>query len=68
MLVARLAHLVIGCVVNMVSTIDYCYKLKTKETIFFLNFLEYYYDWIEGEDAPMNSELKDANGKCNFFF
>ncbi|XP_015764173.1 PREDICTED: uncharacterized protein LOC107343132 isoform X3 [Acropora digitifera] len=30
---------------------------------------EYYYDWIENDDAPMNSELKNANdpGRCKFF-
>ena len=38
------------------------------EIISFLNFLEYYYDWIEKDDAPMNSELKNANGKCSLFF
>ncbi|XP_015764171.1 PREDICTED: uncharacterized protein LOC107343132 isoform X1 [Acropora digitifera] len=30
---------------------------------------EYYYDWIENDDAPMNSELKNANdpGQCVFY-
>ncbi|XP_044177124.1 uncharacterized protein LOC114964592 [Acropora millepora] len=30
---------------------------------------EYYYDWIENDDAPMNSELKNANDprKCKFY-
>jgi len=30
---------------------------------------EYYYDWIENDDAPMNSELKNANdpGRCKFY-
>ncbi|XP_067027749.1 uncharacterized protein [Acropora muricata] len=30
---------------------------------------EYYYDWIENDDAPMNSELKNANdpGRCKVY-
>lgn len=30
---------------------------------------EYYYNWIENDDAPMNSELKNANDprKCRFY-
>ncbi|XP_067027855.1 mesoderm induction early response protein 1-like [Acropora muricata] len=30
---------------------------------------EYYYDWIENDDAPMNSQLKNANDprRCKFF-
>ena len=38
-----------------------------KLTVFFLACLEYYYNWIDKEDEPMNSELEQANGNCSPF-
>ena len=60
--------LVISACVRICSYLIGCVEEDGRKlTVFFLDCLEYYYNWIDKKDEPMNSELEQANGNCSPF-